>query len=97
MANKDLTNAFMSAMEGNFIQKATNQATQNKPQEKATLDIVTNKNTGAKQLVPVYLSEEERDRLKQFAYERGFRRKVRGKDAIEGNLSALLQAFAREL
>jgi len=100
MAKKDLSKAFLSAMSGEKQSVTEEQI----PEKETTSDenislasMVKQKEVGKRKLVPVYLTDEEHEKLKEFATKNGFSRKVRGKEKYDGNLSALLQDLARQL
>ncbi|MGX7211749.1 hypothetical protein [Enterococcus innesii] len=100
MAKKDLSQAFLSAMSGEK-QSATEEQIPEKEttsEENISLaSMIKPKEIGKRKLVPVYLTDEEHEKLKEFAATNGYSRKVRGKDEYDGNLSALLQNLASQL
>jgi hypothetical protein len=101
MANKDLSKTFLSAMTGNKntpISDAKEVDTETHTSNALSIPDLVQKNTNTQRKVySIYLTEDEFDILKDFAAKNGFTRKVRGKDAHDGNLSKLLQNLANQI
>lgn len=104
MAKKDMKELFLSQMTGNTSPAEKEIVRDEAPAEVKKDAAVAvpgisfkNEVVGKKKLVPVYLTDDEYEKLKDFAFENGFARKARGEDKLVGNLSQLLQHLASQL
>lgn len=97
MVKKDMKDVFLNTMSG---KKPTTKAELEKNTDDNPLSLDNlkfDKRTATRKLVPVYLTDEEHEKLKAFAMDNGYTRKVRGEDALDGNLSQLMQHLASQL
>lgn len=97
MANKDLSQNFLSAMSGNKKTVVVEDSRTTNPSVSAIPSLVKENSAVSRKLTSIYLTEEEYEILKEFAAKNGFTRKVRDQEVRQGNLSKLLQSLAQQL